>query len=232
MRALAVLLLLAVAVPASAQHPRIIGFTHDGTVTWTNSISGGYYAIESKPNLSYTWCPFTTDTWNQVSLSCVATCKIDMSILDGVEVPIPGLEDLLNRGFLRVVVSSNQIPMPIVTSTLRMVNHSSQVISNVIAGSIAGGNRTAVTNIPVLPTGGTSEWVAISCPYVFSVAGSGGTYYSDGWYVTYDQDGTNRFLEVPMIALGPPRKEIVGIVSNNSITATWTWLNWTNTKEW
>jgi len=215
----------------AAQQPQITSFTQDGTLTWSNGIAGGYYAVESALDLNFAWCPLSSETWNQSTSSSVASCRLPLTLFDQIDMPIPGFASLKTHPFFRLVVSSNQIPMPLVTNTLRMVNQSSGPISNIVAGTIADAVYTVVTNIPVLNPSESTDWVDISGPYVFSVWVSG-SHYSDGYFLSYDQNGQNRQLDCPLIAFGPPRKETVGVVSKDSITATWIWLNWTSTKQW
>ena len=219
-----------------AQQPQIIAFGEDGTLTWTNGTVSGFYSVESTPDLRFMWMPCTTDTWNQVSSGSVDTCKLPLSVFDAVDVPIPAMSGLMSRAFFRLVVSSNQIPMPLVTNAIRMVNQSSGPLSNIVVGSIANWTHTQVTNIPVLNPQEASDWVGIGVPYAFVItaiaSGSNIVSYSDGWYLTYQQSATNRSLQMPVLVLGPDRKEIVGVVSNGSITANFTWLNWTITRQW
>lgn len=236
MKTLPLTLLLASALTATAQQPEIIGFADDGSLTWTNGIAGGYCSVESKFDLGFIWYPFTTDTWSQASSSCVQSCKLDLAIFDKIDIPIPEIEALTHRSFFRLLVSSNEIPLPVVTNTLRVDNGSSGTLSNIVVGAIVDWSRSPVTNIPTLSPSATSDWMDVTIPFVFTItalaSGSNVVGYSDGWYLAYQQNGTNRNLEMPMLAIGPARKEIVAAVSNNSVTTTWTWLNWGGTKTW
>lgn len=111
MRLLAVLLLLATALPVTAQHVRVIDLKHDGILTWSNSHAEAYCRVEMKWNLAHTWSALGDYyPWNAYVTQPVSTFPLDLasswrnlvSLPQGVVPDIQGL-------FFRVV--SSEVPL-------------------------------------------------------------------------------------------------------------------------
>ena len=224
---------------AAAQRPEIISFTPDGMLTWSNGIAGGYYSVESTPDLNFSWLPVTSDTWSQASSTAVASCSLDMTMDKGVDAVVPALTNLFSNlarhSFVRIVTSTDPIALPIITNVFKIINSSSGDLSNLTFGTIQNFVHTDTTNIPVLFPAHTSDWVTLAVPFVFVgtvMMGGYDAYYSDGEYIRYQQGGVTRWFEQPLMSFGPPPHEIIGIVSNTSVTLNWPWLNWAGTKQW
>ena len=223
------------ATVACAQQPRITMLWTNGTLTWSDAVTNGYYGVESVFDLTHMWTPWSTGTWNRASTTETASCALDLTMLNQIDPPTSEFATMLQHPFFRLVVSTNPLTLPSMTNMIQIINCSSASISNLVLGTVQNWVHTDQTTIPFLLPSQTTDWVMLTVPYVFEVWGmmSGyDSYYSDGGYIRYQQDGLNRSLEQPLILFGPARKEIIGIVSNTSITCDYTWLNLTGTRQW
>ena len=81
MRTFAALLLLASALPVTAQQSQIIGLTLDDTLTWTNDHANIYCGIEYNWNIMHTWLPLGYSgrpLWNVFVTQTVVNTGLDL----------------------------------------------------------------------------------------------------------------------------------------------------------
>ncbi len=79
---LAVLFLLAAALPAAAQQTEITAFSTNGVITWTNETTNAYCGIEWSVNLHDTWVGLGGDWWQMQPTATVATTEFPMELLE------------------------------------------------------------------------------------------------------------------------------------------------------
>jgi len=228
MKTLSVLLLLATAVWASAQQPEIIGFTADGMLTWTNSQSGLHCGVEYTADMSWSWIPWVGGPWNVVVTAPVCQAQIDMNhyaTLDLSHIP-PALRSITSQGFYRISASTNELEMPIVTHSVRVLNHCGNTVSNLSLWAGDEFGQHDFTNIPSLPPGASTSYIDVSARLLTNEIVLSPP--SAGWRVAFTRPEDRRYVGTYMFGFGPPEKRItVTITNGNSMPVCCEWLNWT-----
>jgi len=239
MRSLVCLLLLAAAVPAAAQQVEIIGIDHTGTITWSNSPTPLYCGVEGKWDLRHTWLPLLD--WNVLVTSSVTNSSTDVPELwSGLDNMLRNLTggDGINALFFRVVASQSPLEPRHATNIITLVNASTSVLANVEIGSVDGGTQAPVTNLPALLQGNSSQPIPIAQEIPLPIFGSVTNIIAplvvdppmqEGWYVSYDHDGSNRVVESMVIPFGEPEKHIRVTVSNATVTVLYEWVGFSGT---
>lgn len=231
MRRLAILLLLAAAVPVTAQQPEITGFGTNGFVTWTNPDTNAYYAIDWTWNLNYNWIEMDSmaratqalmhaSVWD-VGDPSVAIEQAFIVLRDYAQ----SMGDTTDALFVRIRTSTDPPWCGSVTNWLRACNASTSVLENVAFGIEFGtGNRDSA-GVSLLPSGSNTAfnafgylWPAIFHPWSAEVQ-------ARRYFITYTQAGAPReFVTETILPLGPPRKELTFIVSNTACSVRFEWL--------
>lgn len=236
MKILAVLLLLAAAVPAAAQQPEITGFAEDGTITWTNAEGSTHCAVEWTIDLNWSWIPFDRDSlWNMPVTSGTQTIELPLDSLNALDWGVPEMERRRNSHFFRIRSGTNSIPLPSITNWITFANLSTSVLQNVSIGTIWSSTPTEITNLPAMPPGASVNGLALAIPFIHSwevLMPLGEGYPSYGWYLTFTHYGTTHEIGFPILEFGPAHRDVTVTVSNQSYTIWWDWLNWGGTKQY
>lgn len=230
MRLLAVLLLLA-ALPAAAQQPQIFAISADQFVSWTNPNTNNYFATDWTWNLNYTWIQPDSIAHATQTVMHTHIWQVD-DIGAGPDFGVlpyhaAALGDNTDAMFVRIRTSPEPLACGRVTNWLSVCNASTSALENVTFGIESGlGNRGSwTTNVTLLLPGSVTaphefsfNWPAIFHPF--------GPEYTPGcYYITYDQDGLARDYSLSgVMPVGPPRKDVVITISNNSWTVSFDWL--------
>ena len=252
MKSIAASLLAAVAIgcEAMAQQPQITAFSSDGTLTWTNADTNVYCGIEFSWNLSETWQGITSDPpfWNLQPTQAVTSVGLSnvVSTWNPSRVAFSNLsilgENAVNGLYFHVVSSPEPLVQPFITNGVHLVNASTSVLSNVIVGLKQSGSYNPLTNFEAVAQSGETPIVHVWQPrsplgfppqMAFTNLSTGGALYvQDGWYVSYDQAGSSHDIEMGVIPLGPPEKNFLLTVSNNSVTMEAEWLGRSGTMNY
>jgi len=232
MRKLVVLFLL-VALPATAQNPVITDFNTNGFVTWTNPDTNAFFTTDWTWNLGYTWIEM--DSMAQATQHLMHTSVWDVGN------PGEDLEDVLmtfrsyaelfgdrtDSLFVRIRISPDEHMSGWVTNWIRVSNASTSALENIEFGLESGiGNRFDRKSVVLLPPHTNTAFHEVSFAWpdnLFNVIGH--ELSPVRYYVTYTQNGNLRdFVTDRIMPIGPPRKEITFVVSNNSYTVKCEWL--------
>jgi hypothetical protein len=226
MKTLAAVLLLAWTIPAAGQQTEIVGFKTNGVITWTNEITNAYCGVEWTMDLQWCWLPWT---WNIASTGSVATARLDVAVLDNIDWSVsPELERRKNSHFFRIVAATAWLPNPVLTNSVRLCNCGASILTNISIGVRQSHVETEITNIPSLLPSSCSPYIPVAEEFhdadwsTMACLCSGQD--SDGWYVSYDHDGTNREYGFSIIFVGPPEKGITLAVSNAAVRMDVEWL--------
>ena len=224
MNILAVLLLLAAAVPATAQQPKITGFTGD-TITWTNAETNVYCGVEWTMDLQYTWFPFMSSSWDLLATSSVQSVALELDVLQAIAFPSDVLRQKMLSHFFRVAVFDSPGNYVVVTNWISIHNQSTSTLENAAIGyKTVGGVFTPYTNIPSLSPTEATPYVPVSEDYgpLDTIAGSSDW---EGWYVAYDHYGSNRIMGTIVFPFGPTRKDVSVTVSNIGAQIHFEWVS-------
>ena len=236
MRTLAVLLLLAAAVPATAEQPVITDFSSDGALVWTNSQTNVHCGIEWTMDLNWMWLPMDTGTWDFVTTSNITTHTLDPSLpwLPDFSF-IPEFDRRKDSHFFRIVCASNSLSGPVFSNSVRVVNHSPSAMSNVVFRRRQGFSSTVITNVPSVAPAGATPYIPfedqvnmdgfIAVPAVIGDEGY-------GWEVEWDLNGTNDNVAMSIISIGPHEKRITVTVSNSTRWVNWEWMGIEGVYPW
>jgi hypothetical protein len=228
MKSLACLLLFVAILPATAQKCEIIGFDHSGTLTWSNSLPPLYCGVEAKWDLRHTWLPL--GEWNLLVTSSVTNSTVPGDALwDQLDVVLRNLTgDGLHAMFFRVVVSPSPLGPRYATNVVHVTNASTSVLDNITVGLKHGeAYGSALTNFPSLLQDMSMPGVAVQQEIVFMSGAITNVItpllswpfpVQDGWYLSYDQAGSNRLVESMVVPFGDPEKN-VGVTVSTSIWA-------------
>lgn len=229
------LLIFGYVIPASCQLEPVITYFSPQTLAWTNQETNTYCDIEWLDNLEHEWVPFG------LNLQATQTVtSIDLDIFQAALAQIDFLfrnapEGMFVGRFFRVVASEQPIQPRSFTNALRLVNVSTSVLTSVTLGLKQGWSQMPSTNFPSVPPMATTDMVCVWAPYpatspppspiIVPIIG-----VQNGWFVSYDHDGSNRVFETEVMPVGPVEKNILLTVSNNSLTIDLEWLRLTQTR--
>ena len=236
MKSLACLLLLVVALPTTAQQIEIIGFDHTGSLTWSNTPPPLYCGIETKWNMNHTWLPL--QDWNLHAINSVTNTTIALADLwDQMEMLTQNIVfDVDFQGlFFRIVASPSPLGPRYATNQMQITNASTSVLANVEIGMVESWSHNPITSWPSLAQGATTPVVPVvqDIPppgsQIAPLMNLGELVTQEGWYVSYDHDGSNRVFESVVLAFGEPQKNILLTVSNASVTVRLEWFRFQQT---
>lgn len=244
MRTLTIVLLLAAAVPATAQQPVITDFGTNGMVTWTNPDTNTFFAIDVTWNLNYNWIQMSSTA--RAKRTVMHTSRWDvgdygfMIDLEGMFTNMrsfaESMGDRTDALFVRVRISPDCLRSGTVTNWLRVCNASTSVLQNLTFGIESSiGNRW--DNYPVddlsLPPQSNTTFHAMSYTWPIDCVGFGIGDDAARYFIAYTQAGrTHDFVTDALLPVGPPRKEITFTVSNESFTVNCGWLPIGRTTEY
>ena len=220
------LLIFGYAITASCQlEPVITDFQPLTTLTWSNRQANTYCDLEWLGNLEHEWVP--------CGLNLQATQTVTSIDLDIFQAALTQIDWLLRNApdgmfvgrFFRVVSSEQPIQPRFFTNALRLVNVSTSVLSAVTLGLRQGGTSVPLTNFPTVVQMATTDVVRVWSPFpipptTIIVPGE----VQDGWFVSYEHDGSNRGRQFQVLPFGPVEKNIMLTVSNNSLTIDLQWI--------
>ena len=138
-------------------------------------------------------------------------------------------------GFKVFSLVSSETPLAprFATNYVRLVNASTSVLTDVAFGLKENWSCVPLlTSIPAITQGATSPVVAVWQEIVMAgvvqadsvpIAHWPGP-VQDGWYISYEQNGSNRMVEVEVISFGSSEKNISVIVSNSSMSLSAEWF--------
>lgn len=224
------------ALTASCQlEPIITDFRPLTSFTWTNRQANTYCDLEWLGNLEHEWVTFGFNLQATQSVT-----SIDMDAFQSVLEQIDWLfrnapEGMFVGRFFRVVASDQPILPRSFTNALRLVNVSTSVLTSVTLGLKQGGAFVPLTNFPTVVQMATTDLVRVwsaypwPTPNVIVPMGSIGDIL-EGWYASYNHDGSNRVFQSQVMPFGPVEKNILLTVSNNSATVDLEWLGLTQTR--
>jgi hypothetical protein len=234
MKSLCFLSALAIlALPTSAQEVEIIGIDHFGTITWSNSPTPLYCGVEGKWDMGHTWLPMPD--WDLLVTTPVTNTTSDVMALweaiRGLVWNLSGGTEQANGLFFRVVASSSPLAPRYATNFVHVANASTSILANVEIGSIDNGSYTPITNLASLAQGSNSPPIPVAenitppwlAPVTNIVPMVVDPPLQEGWYVTYEQSGSNRVAQAPVLPFGKPEKNVTVTVSNDSVTITYQW---------
>jgi len=92
------MLSLAVSGVVCAQQTRIVSFSHNGVLQWTNDLVGAYCGIESAEAMGDEWTAAPPPLWNMAVTGSLMSATIPLSEIEGTVL------------FLRMVSSTNPLP--------------------------------------------------------------------------------------------------------------------------
>lgn len=217
---------------ASCQSEPIITDFSPQMLTWTNRQTNTYCDIEWVCNLKHEWIPFGANL-----LTTQAVTSVTSADMDQLQAMLTQFHWLLRNApngtsvgdFFRVVSSEQPIQPYVFTNTLRLSNVSTSVLVNVTFGLKQDGSDVPLTNLPsVLPTATTDMvdvWSQFPSPAAPIIIGS----VQNGWFVSYDHNGSNRVSQYNVMPIGPIEKNVLLTVSNNSLTVDCEWVGLTQT---
>ncbi len=235
----ALILVFGLIVSSAAQEVEIIGFDHSGLLTWSNTPPPVYCGVEVKWDLRHTWLPM--QDWNLLVTGPLTNTTVDIKALwDQLSVLLPNLTGDGPHGlFFRIVASPSPLDPPYATNLVRVANASTSVLANVEIGLVESWSHNPITNLTSLVQGTTSPVVPVVQDIPLPTSGTmsnvvtlGGTSVQDGWYVSYEQNGSNRMVESSVVPFGDPEKNVGVTVSNASVTVTFEWFGFSGTRQY
>lgn len=233
-------LVLVFVVPAFAQQATITGVTTDGLLTWTDDTTNSYSGVEWTVNLSDGWVQFGGDGWQIRSTSIVKRLQIDLwgqlgldEAADTLSAQWPGYAQRRQGHFFRIASSSTLLPPSIVTNIVVLENVSAAAIHNIRVNANPNlGTTIVLTNIPSLSPSEMTPDQAIVGQHPWLA----GFDWSDvlhpvltnapGWFVTWEQDGTNRYCGTTLVPVGSsdlPHRVTVTVYGNR-VETYYDWL--------
>jgi len=229
------LLIFGYAITASCQLEPVITYFSPQTLTWTNQETNTYCDIEWVCNLKHEWIGS-----GQNLLTTQAITSVNIAPLTNLAEQVQWLcrnapEGSFAGFFLRVASSGQPIQPHVFTNSLRLSNVSTSILENVTFGLKRGWSQMPSTNFPTVLPMATTDMVCVWAPYpstssppspiIVPIIG-----VQNGWFVSYDHDGSNRVFETEVMPVGPVEKNILLTVSNNSLTVDLEWLRLTQTR--
>ena len=154
MKTLAVVVLLAAAIPAVAQQPEITQFAPDPLV-WTNGVINQRYGVEMAWDLpSGAWCPFVY--WNAKVTGTVMVLNFSLHEIDWEAVSdFVGAE--MPPVFFRIVTSSDNLAYPVWTNEVTIHNVGSAPVTNILAGIVVEPDLTQTQHVHALQSGAATN---------------------------------------------------------------------------
>lgn len=211
-----------------AQETRIIGFTPLATLTWTNSQTNAYYAIEYTWDFDYGWTAVWDPALNLVATTSVSTAHVG-EIADALSSQVWPLLKINPPLFYRIVSSTEPLSSRVVTNEVTLVNAGTSTLTGVSLGYQSPvGSRSQVVNLDDLAPGSNTEYHAFAETFPYS----GPVSQLHGAFFHFEQAGVVRDRVVSFIWWGPPRKRLQITVSNDSYTVRAEWLNLQGTVPW
>ena len=104
------------------------------------------------------------------------------------------------------------------------------MLDNVEIGAITNWSFSVITNLTSLAQGASSPIVPVvqEIPLTgFTISPRVGGIVSpiqEGWYLSYDQGGSNHVVELSVVCFGPQDKNVGVTVSNQSVSISLEWL--------
>ena len=239
MKTLTTVLLFSLALSSFSQQVVITGLDNAGLITWSTTNTPLYCGVETKWNLQHSWLPI--QEWNLLMTSPVTNTTVDINALwDQISVMLQNLTgDGLHGLFFRIVASTSPLGPSYATNLVRVVNTSSSVLANVEIGLIENWSHNPITNLTSLVQGGTSPVIPVVQDIPLPTSGpispivpTVGISVQDGFYLSYDHNGSNRVFECSVIPFGDPEKNIRMAVSNASLTVTYEWFGFSGTRQY
>ena len=238
MKTLAVLLLLAAAVSATAQQTEIIALDPAaGAVTWTNETTNAYCGIEWSFNLTHSWLSLGVPYWQIQPTTTVTTVQFPMDVLQDAWPSLYYLWDWRGLGepqdtlFFRLVASTNPLVEPDLGHWIRFTNSSDTALGDIsffVKPDIP--TTAAVTNFPSLAPSSTLPEVWAAGPRVslgemdfIDIRVPNVTNFP-GWHITWTQAGTNRHCGTWFVPFGDPDKTVTVTVYSNRVETHYNWL--------
>jgi hypothetical protein len=225
---------------AMAQQPQITGFSADGMLTWTNAQTNVYCGIEVSWNLNESWQGITAEPpyWNLQPTQIVTSVTVAdfVQVWPMLQVAFSNLGENAKGMYFRVVSSPTPLVQPLITNGVHLTNASETVLSNVTIGLKQNWSYSPLTNLGVLAQSVGTSIMPVWKPRVpffsqaqapftnLSPAVGGVVVVEDGWYVAYDQAGSNRVVEMFVVDFGQPERNFFLTVSNSSVTMEAEWL--------
>ena len=238
MRTLAALLVL-IALPAIAQQTEILSLTNDGRLTWSNEMTNAYCGIEWTGNLRDSWADMGGVGWDLRTTSHVMSVDIPLSDgMGGLEAVVdffssqwPGYAARGEAIFFRIVSSERPLGLLNISNILVVTNASPCALSNLQFNVNTGlGHSTPVTNLPSLAPSASTPPIPIFGPRL-SLRGFDWTdiVHPDstnvpGWFITWQQEGTNRHCGTPLVPFGRSDKTVTITVHSNRVETYFNWL--------
>ena len=222
-----------------AQKVEIIGLDHSGLISWSTTNQSLYCGLETKWNLQHTWLPI--QEWNLLMTTPVTNTTVDISaVSDQISVILKNLTgDGLHGLFFRIVASTSPLGPSYATNLVRVVNTSTSVLTNVEIGLIENWSHNPLTNLTSLVQGETSPVIPVIQDIPLPTSGPispvipmVGVSVQDGFYLSYDHNGSNRLFESTVVSFGDPEKNVRMAVSNVSLTVTYEWLGFRGTRQY
>ncbi len=235
----AMVLIFSLTSLAVAQKVEIIGLDHSGLIAWSSTNQSLYCGLETKWNLQHTWLPI--QEWNLLMTTPVTNTTVDINaVSDQISVILKNLTgDGLHGLFFRIVASTSPLGPSYATNLVRVVNTSTSVLANVEIGLIENWSHNPITNLTSLGQGDTSPIVPVvqdiplpTSDPISVVVPMIGVSVQDGFYLSYDHNGSNRIFESTVVPFGDPEKNIRMTVSNVSIKVTYEWLGFSGTRQY
>lgn len=210
---------------ATAQDTRIISFVCNEELVWTNTVTNTYCGLEWTLNLQYPWQAVAAEPpfWNIQATQTVMTVANfgNLSNLwDQIRFLSTMFGDPAEGVFLRTVTSTNQLDPQFVTNSLRVVNHSTGDISNVIISA------ATPIELGTISPNASSQWTEVSTQWPRPGSGSNivMSLLSNDWSLSFTQNGTNRTVSGGVFTFGPASKQVSLVVSNDATYWEPTWL--------
>lgn len=239
MKMIPALLLLATAVPAAAQQTEIIGLTHDGRITWTNELTNAYCGIEWTVNLRDSWADMGGVGWDLQTTSHVMSVDIPLSggmggleaVVDFFSSEWPGYAARCEGAFFRIVSSGSPLGLLNITNTLVVTNASASALSNLQFNvNTDFGTSSPVTNLVLLAPSAVAPPVSILGPrlslgwFDWTDIRHPNSTNLPGWFITWQQNGTNRHCGTPLVPYGKREKTVTVTVYSNRVETYFNWL--------
>jgi hypothetical protein len=224
---------------AVAQKVEIIGLDKSGLITWSTTNQSLYCGLETKWNLQHTWLPI--QEWNLLMTSPVTNTTVDInSLWDQISLMLQNLTgNGLHGLYFRIVASTSPLSPSYATNFVRVINTSTSELANVEIGLIENWSHNPITNLASLVQGDTSLIVPVvqdiplpTSDPISVVVPMVGVSVQDGFYLSYDHNGSNRMFESTVVSFGDPEKNIRMAVSNASLTVTYEWLGFRGMRQY
>ena len=211
-----------------SQESRIIEFVPPATLTWTNSQTNVYYAIEYTWDFDYGWTAIWDPALNLVATTSVSSADVG-EIADILSFQVWPLLKINPPLFYRIVSSTEPLASRLVTNEVMLFNASTSTLAGISLGYQSPiGSRSQVTNLGDLVSGSNTEYHAFAETFPYS----GPVSQLHGAFFHFEQAGVVRDRVVSFIWWGPPQKRLQVTVSNDSYTVRAEWLDLQGTVAW